>query len=1559
MKNPSPGTTRASLFATAAASPRIFGSGASTGALLSASLIGALSLAGSAQAGENNWLGVDTNWNNTANWSFGRVPVTPSNAAGGFDDALINNTTIFPVVTVSPNRNFRELKIGLGNGNNGRVDLRAGTIQSANWMLIGSEGATGGTFNIANTGTATPGLTNFAQGTGSFYGGNVLMVGRSGNGTLNINTTGHFSGNELNIGDNNAAAQGFLNFQSGTMYIGQLHVGRRNGTGTAVMTGGNIWVGGDLLRIGHESDSHGNLTLSGGTIRVNSQTAVSRSQGVNGTGNLTVNGGFLDTNEFSIAQDSNGDGIAKLDSGKIESRNWVRIGGGGSGNSATLEVNGGLFRNSNDNFILADNGGSATVTQTAGEISINNDSWIGNNNGTNTATLTISGGIYRTGGRMLVGFSANPSGGFLTISGGTVTAGNYVNVGDNNSAVGTVTLNGGVLNTGALRGGPGSATAIFNGGILRAQRNDGEFLQNFDSATIQGGNLKIDSSVYNVTASQGLTGTGGVVKSGPGTLRLTGASSYAGAATVDAGSLILSNNNSANGAIVVNGGGTLAINEDVYNDTVSAVSTGVTFAGTNPSLSIALTDNGVGPRNANTPLLDVNGTLDLGTNPIRVNVSDINAEIEQIPLITYDTLVGNPALLVAGQLANGAIGTVVHNVGAKTFYLNVTGFNYLEWDGAIGESWTSSGAWADAIGGGLDVTYSQPAGVLFSNLGIEQNVQLNTPVTPLQTNFDASIDYTISGAGSIGGTGQFLKRGTGRVILGTTNSYSGSTRIENGVVEVGALAPAGANSPLGVGTTDPNGLSLAGGTLDYSGAASVPGFNRGIRVDATSGFSITNAAANVTMTAPLLTQGGNFRKEGAGTLTLTNVDNSFNDVQVTGGAFNFDGTGATPTAPQIVRTNRFDIGVGLNTTANVAISGNTRVHARDLIRMGFSGSGTMVMSGSAQVIQTGGWMSLGNDDDQGARASGTLTLQDNAVFDHTSGGDFNIGDTPNTEGTLNISGNATFRTRGHGFWGKDDNCKGEVNVSGGLLHASGWQHTSENANSSSKITQTGGRILIEDHLQIAERGPSKWEQSGGEAYFNVNHIYIGQSGDAEWKQSAGTTVSSGWVIIGRLAGSDNTTMDISGGTFRQAGIGQGLVVAEEGKAVVTVRDAGVLDSWGGDIEIASRVNSVGTLNVNNNGVLRARRIYEQNRGTSTLSFDGGILVANPGANGNFMEGIDTETIGAGGLTVDSNSQSIAFNQILQGTGALTKIGPNKLHLNGVNTYGGTTTVNGGSLGGTGSVPGTVTVAAAAALSPGSNGAGTFTAGTTTVSGAFTAEINAGTSGKLVTTGPLNISAATLNVTELNPHTARTYVIATYSGATPAPFAVVNAPGFTINYAYNDGVSSNNIALTSTASEYQLWINGYASSIALADRDPGDDPDTDGSTNLLEFALNGLPNNGTNSGLVRVLAQNTGGPATNELTLVAAVRDGAVFAAGPNGIQRAIKDGIQYDIEGSVNLVFPSSTVSHVGSASNTAPAATGLPDLTGTPWEYHTFRLDVSEGLPTKGFLRVNAIANP
>jgi hypothetical protein len=145
--------------------------------------------------------------------------------------------------------------------------------------------------------------------------------------------------------------------------------------------------------------------------------------------------------------------------------------------------------------------------------------------------------------------------------------------------------------------------------------------------------------------------------------------------------------------------------------------------------------------------------------------------------------------------------------------------------------------------------------------------------------------------------------------------------------------------------------------------------------------------------------------------------------------------------------------------------------------------------------------------------------------------------------------------------------------------------------------------------------------------------------------------------------------------------------------------------------------------------------------------------------------------------------------------------------------------------------------------------------------------------------------------------------------------------------------------------FQSWIDGFTTQLPNeADRDPAADPDKDGSSNLIEFALNGNPADASNNGAIGSLIQNS------SLTLIIAVRDGAVFNAGSATI-----DGIIYTVEGSLDLAFPGSPVSSTG-PSDTAPPATGLPDLTGTAWEYHTFTLDASVNLPGKGFLRLKVM---
>jgi hypothetical protein len=167
-----------------------------------------------------------------------------------------------------------------------------------------------------------------------------------------------------------------------------------------------------------------------------------------------------------------------------------------------------------------------------------------------------------------------------------------------------------------------------------------------------------------------------------------------------------------------------------------------------------------------------------------------------------------------------------------------------------------------------------------------------------------------------------------------------------------------------------------------------------------------------------------------------------------------------------------------------------------------------------------------------------------------------------------------------------------------------------------------------------------------------------------------------------------------------------------------------------------------------------------------------------------------------------------------------------------------------------------------------------------------------------------------------------------------------------------------VLTVAASSAYDTWALAKGlTGLPGSSTDPakGADPDNDGRNNLAEFAFNGNPLSGSDNGMVAGLVQNISAPSGNEMTLIAAVRKDAIFSgSGSPVVQTATKDGVTYTIQGTLNLAtIPGSAVSTVSSGLTTAPAASGLTaDLTGTDWRYYTFKLDASEGLPDKGFLR-------
>ncbi|MEY3894700.1 MAG: hypothetical protein RLZZ214_219, partial [Verrucomicrobiota bacterium] len=304
-----------------------------------------------------------------------------------------------------------------------------------------------------------------------------------------------------------------------------------------------------------------------------------------------------------------------------------------------------------------------------------------------------------------------------------------------------------------------------------------------------------------------------------------------------------------------------------------------------------------------------------------------------------------------------------------------------------------------------------------------------------------------------------------------------------------------------------------------------------------------------------------------------------------------------------------------------------------------------------------------------------------------------------------------------------------------------------------------------------------------------------------------------------------------------------------------------------------------------------------NTNTTTIN-----AVANVGPLATLeLDGTRTFDIGDGAASVDLTIVPTLIN-FGATSGGVTKTGPGTLALAGSNTYTGNTTVNGGKL----------------------------SLGTATLDDASTVNV---------------VGSAVLNLTHGVSDTVADFQI---NG--------VSQGSGTFTSAHPSGriTGSGSLQVGASSDPFVAWIDSFTGITDPADKTKTADPDNDGMNNLGEFALKGNPDNGSDNGLTASLLQDTIAPAGNELTYIIAVRDGAAFSSGGGGVQTASigADGLIYTVEGSLDLVFPGSAVSHV-STSNTAPVATGLPDLTGTNWEYHTFRLDASEGVSGKGFLRV------
>ena len=466
-----------------------------------------------------------------------------------------------------------EILIGDSLNSTGNFLLESGTMTVNNKIFVGNNKGNGTLTMSGGTLTKTGGDETFVgrdQGTGTITqnGGTVtlnhnLYVGQSSGSTGTYDIS---SGAILNLGRDfvigRESGNGTLNMTGGTITKTgdeKFIVGHNNATGIVVHSGGTISANNELY-IGNENASaSGTYTLSGtAALNVSNEIVVGRESG---TGILNVDGGTLTTsgNGNMYVGRRNGTGTLNQTDGTIVvikefgvgSRDDNKIGTG------TYNLSGGSLTASNNIFIGKEQGASGTMTMTGGTLGTSESLRIGHNQA--TGVLTQSAGTVNVQNEVYIGNeNSGSSVGTYTLSDSAeLNVGNDVQIGRDNGT-GTFNLNGGTVTTKKLEGGNGSATVNFNGGIVKAKQNDSNFITNLDTANLQSGGASINSNGFNVATSQVFTGTGGITKTGTGSLTIDNTSTYLGATTVAKGTLVINGNISTSSLITVDSGATLS-----------------------------------------------------------------------------------------------------------------------------------------------------------------------------------------------------------------------------------------------------------------------------------------------------------------------------------------------------------------------------------------------------------------------------------------------------------------------------------------------------------------------------------------------------------------------------------------------------------------------------------------------------------------------------------------------------------------------------------------------------------------------------------------------------------------------------------------------------------------------------------------------------------------------------------------------------------------------------------------------------------------------------------------
>ncbi len=1329
------------------------------------------------------------------------------------------------------------------------------------------------------------------------------------------------------------------------------------GTGETVavgtVTAGDITINstgyilsGGTVTLATTSTITANVNAAIGSALAGAATSLTKA----GTGTLTISG----TNTSGLLGITGGTLLVNGGSQTVTGRIDV---GTGSGNAGMLNVNAGTISSSADTNVATSSGSASAIT--------------------------VAGGTLSVGNRLIIGDS-NVAGNTVTLSSGAITVTNSVVFGGGGrgaSTTGTFNLNGGTLSVGNALGGnitrygnAGTYTFNFNGGTLKNSAATSSLLAYSGTGSFEGGGTGItynvqaggaifDTTNGNATAAATLVaavGNGGLTKNGGNTLTFSGiASSNAMNMTVNNGTLQLANTGMAwNNAGGVGNGGTVTIGSGATLDVNKGYNIGYaqavyinggtlnisnSFSGDGQNYTLNINFTGGGSVTGTGALrwgeladatITVNGTT-AATISSNLNMISSNSKtgtinvVDSAGVLNFNGVIGPHPSSSSIPLTKSGAGTLVMSgantytstttLGAGTIKLNVA--EIAGTSGPLGKSAASNPGNLILNGGYLQYTM------------VNQNDysgRFSTAVSQ-QYNADTNGQNVTWGTALASSGGSLTKTGSGKLTLTGAASYTGTTTITSGTLELGGT---GVNHSLsgsltGSGALVKSGsgkLTLSGGGT-YSGAMTVNGGT--LAVDGTLSAVASTALASGAKLMGTGTVGG--------TVTVATGTGTVGDTTSTGtlavGALTFDGTGIV-NAGVLSTTNP-----SLNVTGALTLNGGAgaitlnmptaAVGAGTYHLIGF-GSGISNISGftvGATPVVPGGrqsgtltynagyvdyvitgvtpyWTGLGdgewnttseNNWAAGGSATKYIDATDAVTFDDTATGT-----------TVNIASNVSPATVAFNNSTKDYTLTGAAGIAGttGLNKSGSRTLTMNGVNSYS-----GATTISDGTLEIGGAG-----QLGSGAYAgnisNAGTLLVNSTANQTLSgviSGAGAVVknNSGTLTIA-TAPTSTGAMTVNGGTLKMDFAPSSSFATPS----IAVNSGATLDLVQGDVLHWSA--GKGALTINGGTVKQSVTGIRQTI-ANTLNMTGGTLTsAGAGdSDGNysfFGVGISATSDASGNaalvsanaigiqsatgftLNVTRGSASPASDLTISSpiinftgvTGSMVKSGNGILTLTGANTYTGTTSVNAGTLlingGG---------LASGGTLYVGNGGTGAMTMGgsvgdVNVNNGAI--QVGYGTGGA----GTLTVSAGTLRVTgsTVYPNGDLNVGTGVYdSGSSGTGAVVVNGGAVSV-------VNRIIIGDTNTGTNSATLSSGsiQVASVVLG----GGNADFAGATTVGAFNLDGgtlttgyvwrYGKYGTsytfnfNGGTIRATADNTN-----------FLRDGSQ-AGGPYPVTYAVKDG---------------------------------------------------------------------